>query len=194
MYTEAGADVVAGTDALYAGAAAVVRVQPPTADDVAPLPDGIVVLSFCQPAASVDALKALAAKKASVFSLDLVPRISRAQSMDALSSQATVSGYRAALDAAEQLAEVLPDVHDRGRHGAARQGARLGAGVAGLQAIATARRLGAVVRAYDVRPRPREEVGELGAAFVDLGLEARKARAATRASCRPRNWPRSSGR
>jgi len=171
-YTDAGADVVAGTDALYAGAAAVVRVQAPTADDVAPLPDGIVVLSFCQPAASVDALKALAAKQASVFSFDLLPRISRAQSMDALSSQATVSGYRAGLAAAEQLAKFFPMLMTAAGTVPPAKVLVMGAGVAGLQAIATTRRLGAVVKAYDVRAAAREEAESLGASFVDLGVTA----------------------
>jgi proton-translocating NAD(P)+ transhydrogenase subunit alpha len=171
-YADAGAEIVPSLDALYAGAGAVVRVQAPTVDDVAPLPDGIVVVSFCQPAASVDALGALAAKRASVFSFDMLPRISRAQSMDALSSQATVSGYRAGLAAAEHLAKFFPMLMTAAGTVPPAKVLVMGAGVAGLQAIATTRRLGAVVKAYDVRAAAREEAESLGATFVDLGVTA----------------------
>ena len=133
---------------------------------MAHLPDGAVVLSFFQATQSADALRALAAKGATVFSFDLVPRISRAQSMDALSSQATVSGYRAGLTAAEHLAKFFPMFMPPAKV------LVMGVGVAGLQSIATARRLGAVVKAYDVRAAAKEEAESLGATFLDLGVSA----------------------
>ena len=116
-------------------------------------------------------VEALAAKGATVYSLDLLPRISRAQSMDALSSQATVSGYRAGLSAAEHLAKFFPMFMTAAGTVPPAKVLVMGAGVAGLQAIATARRLGAVVRAYDVRAAAKEEVQSLGAKFVELDLE-----------------------
>ena len=116
-------------------------------------------------------MQALAAKGATVYSLDLLPRISRAQSMDALSSQATVAGYRAGLAAAEHLAKFFPMFMTAAGTVPPAKVLVMGAGVAGLQAIATARRLGAVVRAYDVRAAAKEEVQSLGAKFVELDLE-----------------------
>src|ERR1019366_8574393 len=146
-------------------------VQPPSLEEVAALPDGVSVISFLQPVASSDAVKALADRGATVYSLDLLPRISRAQSMDALSSQATVSGYRAGLSAAEHLAKFFPMFMTAAGTVPPAKVLVMGAGVAGLQAIATARRLGAVVRAYDVRAAAKEEVQSLGAKFVELALE-----------------------
>ena len=153
------------------GADFVAHVQPLTVDEVALLPDGVSVISFLQPVASTDVVQALAAKGATVYSLDLLPRISRAQSMDALSSQATVSGYRAGLSAAEHLAKFFPMFMTAAGTVPPAKVLVMGAGVAGLQAIATARRLGAVVRAYDVRAAAKEEVQSLGAKFVELDLE-----------------------
>ena len=173
-YREAGATVVADADAAVAGADIVVGVNPPTVEQVAQLPDGVSVVSFLQPVASAEVVRALADKGATVYSLDLLPRISRAQSMDALSSQATVSGYRAGLSAAEHLAKFFPMFMTAAGTVPPAKVLVMGAGVAGLQAIATARRLGAVVRAYDVRAAAKEEVQSLGAHFVDLGLETRE--------------------
>jgi len=170
-YEAAGATVVPDAATAVAGAAVVVRVQPPTLEEVAQLPDGVSVVSFLQPVASSDVVKALADKGASVYSLDLLPRISRAQAMDALSSQATVGGYRAGLSAAEHLAKFFPMFMTAAGTVPPAKVLVMGAGVAGLQAIATARRLGAVVRAYDVRAAAKEEVQSLGATFVELGLE-----------------------
>jgi len=171
-YVEAGASLAPDAGALYGGAAAVVRVQPPSAEEAAMLDDGVLVLSFLQPAAALDALEILAGKRASVFSFDLLPRISRAQSMDALSSQATVSGYRSALSAATHLARFFPMLMTSAGTIPPAKVLVMGVGVAGLQAIATARRLGAVVRAYDVRSAAKEEAESLGATFVDLGVTA----------------------
>ena len=171
-FGEAGAEVVADAPAVHRGAAAVVRVQAPTAVDAALVDPGTVVLSFLQPAAAEDALRVLADRSATVFSFDLLPRISRAQSMDALSSQATVSGYRAGLTAAMHLARFFPMFMTAAGTVPPAKVLVMGVGVAGLQAIATARRLGAVVRAYDVRTAAKEEAESLGATFVDLGVSA----------------------
>ncbi|HVC15514.1 MAG TPA: NAD(P) transhydrogenase subunit alpha [Acidimicrobiales bacterium] len=171
-YTDAGAEVAADAAACLGGAAAVVRVQPPSTADAALVPDGALVLSFLQPAASLDALRVLSEKRCSVFSFDLLPRISRAQSMDALSSQATVSGYRAALTAATRIGRFFPMLMTAAGTVPPAKVLVMGAGVAGLQAIATCRRLGAVVRAYDVRAAAKEEAESLGATFVDLGVKA----------------------
>ena len=170
-FVEAGATVVPDAAAALAGADFVAHVQPLTVEEVALLPQGASVISFLQPLASTDLIEALAAKGATVYSLDLLPRISRAQSMDALSSQATVSGYRAGLSAAEHLAKFFPMFMTAAGTVPPAKVLVMGAGVAGLQAIATARRLGAVVRAYDVRAAAKEEVMSLGAKFVELDLE-----------------------
>ena len=171
-YAAVGAEVAPDAGACLGGAAAVIRVQPPSVEDAALIPEGSLVLSFLQPAAALDALRALAAKRCSVFSFDLLPRISRAQSMDALSSQATVSGYRAALTAATRLGRFFPMLMTAAGTIPPAKVLVMGAGVAGLQAIATCRRLGAVVRAYDVRAAAKEEAESLGATFVDLGVSA----------------------
>jgi NAD(P) transhydrogenase subunit alpha len=171
-YTAAGAEVAPDAAACLSGAAAVVRVQPPSAAEAATVPEGSLVLSFLQPAAAVDALRVLAARSCNVFSFDLLPRISRAQSMDALSSQATVSGYRAALTAATRIGRFFPMLMTAAGTVPPAKVLVMGAGVAGLQAIATCRRLGAVVRAYDVRAAAKEEAESLGATFVDLGVSA----------------------
>ena len=170
-FVEAGATVVPDVPSALQGADFVAHVQPLTLDEVALLPEGVSVMSFLQPVASSDVVEALAAKGATVYSLDLLPRISRAQSMDALSSQATVSGYRAGLAGAEHLAKFFPMFMTAAGTVPPAKVLVMGAGVAGLQAIATARRLGAVVRAYDVRAAAKEEVQSLGAKFVELDLE-----------------------
>ena len=171
-YIAAGATLSPTSPALYQDAAAVVRVQPLDAQEAELVGSGTLVLSFLQPATSRDALDVLAGKRAHVFSFDLLPRISRAQSMDALSSQATVSGYRAALTAALHLPRFFPMLMTAAGTVPPAKVLVMGVGVAGLQAIATARRLGAAVRAYDVRTAAKEEAESLGATFVDLGVVA----------------------
>jgi NAD(P) transhydrogenase subunit alpha len=171
-FRDAGATVATDAAATLSGAGLVVRVNQPSADEAKDLPDGAAVLSFFQVGQSEDALRALAAKKATVFSFDLLPRISRAQSMDALSSQATVSGYRAGLAAADHLAKFFPMFMTAAGTVPPAKVLVMGVGVAGLQSIATARRLGAVVKAYDVRAAAKEEAESLGATFVDTGVSA----------------------
>jgi len=171
-FTDAGARIAPDAASTVNGAAAIVKVNAPTAEEAAGYPDGVLVLSFLQAAQSVEALKVLAAKQATAVSFDLLPRISRAQSMDALSSQATVSGYRAGLLAAESLAKFFPMFMTAAGTVPPAKVLVMGVGVAGLQAIATARRLGAKVSAYDVRAAAKEEAESLGATFVDLGVTA----------------------
>lgn len=171
-YAGAGAEVTPTSVATFEGADAVVHVQPLDAQEAAMVDEGALVLSFLQPAGSVEALKILAGKRAHVFSFDLLPRISRAQSMDALSSQATVAGYRAGLTAAVHLTRFFPMLMTAAGTVPPAKVLVMGVGVAGLQAIATARRLGAAVRAYDVRAAAKEEAESLGATFVDLGVVA----------------------
>ena len=171
-FKEAGATVAPDAASTLSGAGLVVRVNPPSADEAKGLPEGVAVLSFFQVGQSEEALRAMAAKKATVFSFDLLPRISRAQSMDALSSQATVSGYRAGLAAADHLAKFFPMFMTAAGTVPPAKVLVMGVGVAGLQSIATARRLGAMVKAYDVRAAAKEEAESLGATFVDTGVSA----------------------
>ncbi len=171
-YSEAGATVTPDAAGTLSGAGLVVGVNPPSADEVDRLPSGVALLSFFGVAQSESAVRALAAKGATVFSFDLLPRISRAQGMDALSSQATVSGYRAGLQAAEHLAKFFPMFMTAAGTVPPAKVLVMGVGVAGLQSIATARRLGAVVKAYDVRAAAKEEAESLGATFFDTGVSA----------------------
>ena len=171
-YRDAGATVAPDAQTTHDGADLVVRVNAPSAEDAALVPQNATVLSFFQAAQSPDAVRALAASSATVFSFDLLPRISRAQGMDALSSQATVSGYRAGLTAAEHLTKFFPMFMTAAGTVPPAKVLVMGVGVAGLQSIATARRLGAVVKAYDVRAAAKEEAESLGATFVDLGVTA----------------------
>jgi NAD(P) transhydrogenase subunit alpha len=173
-YTERGAAVEPVLGALYAGADVICKVQAPSPAEAGQMPADSVVVSMLQPAANLELIRVLVDRRITAFSLDLLPRISRAQAMDSLSSQATVSGYRAALIAAAELPRFFPMFMTAAGTVPPAKVLVLGAGVAGLQAIATARRLGAVVRAYDVRPASRDEVRSLGATFVELELEAQE--------------------
>jgi NAD(P) transhydrogenase subunit alpha len=173
-YQKAGASIVPDARSVLSDADALLKVQPPSLDEVKALKPGAILISFLQPSANADVVKALAGQKTTAFSLELVPRISRAQSMDALSSQAGVSGYKAVLIAANRLGKFFPLLITAAGTVTPARVLILGAGVAGLQAIATARRLGAVVEAYDVRPAVKDEVKSLGATFVELPLQAQE--------------------
>ena len=173
-YVDKGATLRSGAVETLSSAHLVAKVQAPTPQEVELLAEGTTVVSFFQPGSQLDTVRALVQRKATAFSLDLVPRISRAQSMDALSSQATVSGYLSTLAAADRLPKFFPMFMTAAGTVPPAKVLVLGAGVAGLQAIATARRLGAQVRAYDVRAAAKEEVQSLGAAFVELGLESQE--------------------
>jgi len=150
----------------------VFRVQAPPADDVAGMRQGTVLIGLLSPHRNLDSVKALRDQKITSFAMELVPRISRAQSMDALSSQAAAAGYKATLIAAQKLARFFPMLTTAAGTIRPAKVLVIGAGVAGLQAIATARRLGAMVEGYDVRAAAREQVESLGAKFVDTGVSA----------------------
>jgi NAD(P) transhydrogenase subunit alpha len=168
-YADVGAAVVDG-NALYADAALVCRVQPPTREEAALLPDGIAVLALLNPTRNAELLQQLALRHVTALALELVPRLTRAQSMDVLSSQSTVAGYKAVLIGAAALPKFLPMLTTAAGTVSPAKVFIIGAGVAGLQAIATARRLGGVVSAFDVRPAAREQVLSLGATFVAAEL------------------------
>ncbi len=174
-YEKAGATVVADAAALVGSADAVLKVQPPTVAEAGLLKDGALLICFLQPARDAKVAQALAARNVAVLSMDLVPRSTRAQVMDALSSQATVSGYRAALLGAQTLPKFLPMLTTAAGTIPPATVFVIGAGVAGLQAIATSRRLGANVRAFDIRDAAREEVLSLGATFVAAELVSKDA-------------------
>ncbi len=150
--------------------AVVVRVAPPSAEEVAGLAAGTVLIGFLAPLGDPVGIERLQAGGVIAFAMESIPRITRAQSMDALSSQATVAGYKAVLLAADRVPKMFPLLMTAAGTIAPARALVLGAGVAGLQAIATARRLGAVVSAFDVRPAVREQVESLGATFLDLGI------------------------
>jgi NAD(P) transhydrogenase subunit alpha len=173
-YQAAGVKVVTHAADLLQDAQVVLKVQAPMPSEVALLAKGSLLISFLQPATQGEIVKALAARGVTAFSLELLPRISRAQSMDALSSQASAAGYKAVLMAGERLGKFFPMMMTAAGTVAPARVLVMGAGVAGLQAIATARRLGAVVSAYDVRPAVKEEVQSLGATFIELQLEAQE--------------------
>ena len=173
-YEDAGAVVEADRRSVLGAADVLLAVQPPTIADVAVLKPGAVTISFLQPATHAAVVEALAARRVTAFSLELLPRISRAQSMDALSSQASLAGYKAVLMAAHRLGKFFPMLMTAAGTIPPARVLVLGAGVAGLQAIATARRLGAVIEAYDVRPAVKEEVRSLGATFLELELETQE--------------------
>jgi NAD(P) transhydrogenase subunit alpha len=169
-FKSAGASVVNGD--VLKDADVVLSVSPLTPAQMSSLKKGALTISFLSPVTAVDSIKAAANAGVTAFSLELVPRISRAQSMDALTSQALCAGYRAVLVGAEMSPRFFPLLMTAAGTVTPAQVLVLGAGVAGLQAIATARRLGAVVSAYDVRPSSADEVKSMGATFIDLELEA----------------------
>ena len=169
-FKSAGASVVNGD--VLKDADVVLSVSPLTPAQMSSLKKGALTISFLSPVTAVDSIDAAASAGVTAFSLELVPRISRAQSMDALTSQALCAGYRAVLVGAEMSPRFFPLLMTAAGTVTPAQVLVLGAGVAGLQAMATARRLGAVVSAYDVRPSSADEVKSMGATFIDLELEA----------------------
>lgn len=170
----AGATLAADPKSCLEGSGVVCKVQPPNVDEVPLLPEGATLVSFLPTSAPPELLRALSGRHITAISFELIPRISRAQAMDALSSQASIGGYKAVLMGADRLAKIMPLQMTAAGTIPPSRVLVLGAGVAGLQAIATARRLGAVVEAYDVRPAVREEVRSLGATFVELELDAQE--------------------
>jgi NAD(P) transhydrogenase subunit alpha len=152
------------------GADLVAKVRKPSEEELGRLRDGQVLIGFLQPLTDADGIEKLTSKGVTAFAMESIPRITRAQPMDALSSQATVSGYKAVLLAADRLPKFLPMLMTAAGTVAPAKVLVIGAGVAGLQAIATARRLGAVVSGFDVRPVVKEQVESLGATFLELGV------------------------
>ena len=169
QYEEAGAKLTDDQSAVF-GSDAVVKVAPPSAEEVALLKSDGVLIAFLQPLTNGDGVRALAQRGVTSFALESVPRISRAQSMDALSSQANIAGYRGALIGAQEIGRFFPMLMTAAGTIRPATVLVLGAGVAGLQAIATARRLGAVVQGFDVRAAVKEQVESLGAHFLEFDL------------------------
>ncbi len=164
-FKEAGATLASPWEAEI-----VAKVRKPSADEVARLKEGQVLIGFLQPLTDKEGIEQLSARGVTAFAMESIPRITRAQPMDALSSQATVSGYKAVVLAADRLPKFLPMLMTAAGTVAPAKVLVIGAGVAGLQAIATARRLGAVVSGFDVRPVVKEQVESLGAKFLELGV------------------------
>lgn len=167
-----GVTLAASADQVYAQADVVLKVQPPTVAEVSKLKEGSVLIGFLAPHAGDERIRALQERKTTALSMELVPRISRAQSIDALSSQGNIAGYKAVLMAASLSGRLFPMLTTAAGTIRPAKVVVIGAGVAGLQAIATARRLGAIVEAYDVRAATKEQCESLGAKFIDTGVTA----------------------
>lgn len=168
-YREAGAAIVPDATTIYAQADVVLKVNGPgSAAPVSELKDGSTFISFLFPVSNLDVVGQMRDKRVSSFAMELIPRITRAQSMDALSSMSTIAGYRGALLAATNLPKFFPMLMTAAGTLAPARAFVIGAGVAGLQAIATCKRLGAIVEAFDVRPAVKEQVESLGARFVEM--------------------------
>jgi len=173
-YEKAGATLAADAPSIFSRSDIIVKVLPPTfgpGSEVSQMKAGANLIAFLEPLTSPELVRALAAQNVTAFSMELIPRITRAQSMDALSSQATVAGYKAVLLAATEIGRFFPMLTTAAGTIKPARVLILGVGVAGLQAIATARRLGAVVDGYDVRPEVKEQVESLGARWVGLAME-----------------------
>jgi len=170
-FVEAGAQVTEDAGEVW-GADVVVTIAPPGEQQISRLGSSSILIGFLAPLTSPQTTRALAAAKATAFAMEAIPRISRAQAMDALSSQSNVAGYRAALLGAEEMGRFYPMLMTAAGTIPPAKVLVLGVGVAGLQALATAKRLGARTTGYDVRPEVAEQVQSLGAQWLDLGLEA----------------------
>lgn len=171
LYTEAGATIVPEVAQLYREADVILKVQRPTDEEVPLLREGQVIIAFLSPLTRPELVVQLAERKVTALSMDAIPRITRAQPMDALSSMSTIAGYKAVLLAANALSKFFPLLMTAAGTIPPARVLVLGAGVAGLQAIATARRLGAVVEAFDTRPVVKEQVESLGATFLELDVQ-----------------------
>ena len=174
-YEAAGAGLADGGAALLSGANLVLKVRAPTAAELSAMNPGTALVGMLSPYGARDAVDAYAAARIDAFAMELVPRISRAQTMDVLSSQANLAGYKAVIDASAEFARAMPMMMTAAGTVPPARVFVLGAGVAGLQAIATARRLGAIVSATDVRPAVKEQVESLGASFVMVESEEAQA-------------------
>lgn len=164
---------------VFGPADVLLKVQPPSAVEIDQFKAGSTLIGFLQPYTNAASIQALAERQITAFAMELMPRITRAQSMDALSAMSTIAGYKAVLIAANHLPKLFPLLMTAAGTLTPARVFVVGAGVAGLQAIGTAKRLGAVVEAYDTRPVVKEQVESLGAKFVELGLETKDAEAKT---------------
>jgi NAD(P) transhydrogenase subunit alpha len=165
-YAAAGARIAADASEISSGSEIVLKIQPPTEGEIERLREGSILISILQPFQNADTVRRLAAQGVTSFSLDLLPRITRAQAMDVLSSMSTIAGYKGVLIAASALPKMVPLLMTAAGTLKPARFLILGVGVAGLQAIATSRRLGGVVEAFDIRPAVKEQVESLGARFV----------------------------
>lgn len=173
-YEEAGAKIVSGADGIYEESDVVLKVQKPTRNEIGAMHEGLVLICFLQGPAFPELTWWLARAGTTVFSVEAIPRISRAQSMDALSSMGSISGYKSAIIAANYLGKYLPMMTTAAGTSKASKVLVLGAGVAGLQAIATSKRLGSEVTAFDIRPEVKEQIESLGATFLDSDDEKKE--------------------
>ncbi|MCH7598709.1 MAG: Re/Si-specific NAD(P)(+) transhydrogenase subunit alpha [Myxococcales bacterium] len=171
-YTDAEAKLAASAAELYGVADIVIKVQPPQGDEITALREGTALIGLLKPLDIPELAVQLAARNVSAFSVELMPRISRAQSMDVLSSQSTIAGYRAVLLAAMALPRVFPMMVTAAGTLRPAKAFIIGAGVAGLQALGSAKRLGAITSAYDTRVAVREQVQSVGAKFIELDLDS----------------------
>ena len=167
-----GVNIIDTPQALYRDADLIFKVQPPTLDEIAMMRDGAVIIGFMAPHKNEAMIEKLCQKKITALAMELVPRITRAQSMDALSSQAVIAGYKGVLMGADLASVFFPMLTTAAGTIRPARVLVIGAGVAGLQAIATAKRLGAIVEAYDVRSATKEQCESLGAKFVNTGVKA----------------------
>ncbi|WP_251134031.1 Re/Si-specific NAD(P)(+) transhydrogenase subunit alpha [Rhodomicrobium sp. Az07] len=175
LFAEAGADIVESAADAVREADVLLKVGRPSAEELAALKPGAIVVAMLDPFGARDGLEALAAKGVSAFAMEFIPRITRAQSMDVLSSQSNLAGYKAVIDAAAHFGRAFPMMMTAAGTVPAARVFVMGAGVAGLQAIATARRMGAVISATDVRPAAKEQVASLAAKFIAVEDEEFKA-------------------
>jgi NAD(P) transhydrogenase subunit alpha len=177
-YSEKGVSIAEDASKLYAQSDIIFKIQSPTPSEADLFKDSSLLVSFLYPLANLETVRRLASRHVTAFAMELIPRISRSQSMDALSSQANLAGYKAVLIAGDSLQKIFPMMMTAAGTISPAKVFVMGAGVAGLQAIATAKRLGAVVEAYDVRPVVKEQIMSLGAKFVELPVEAKDAQTA----------------
>lgn len=171
LYEQAGAKIITDSAQLWGEANILLKVSPPQENEISKIAEGAVLIGFLNPLGDPVMIQKLSDRRVTAFSMEMIPRTSRAQSMDALSSQANIAGYKAVLIAAANLPKYFPMLTTAAGTIRPAKVLVLGAGVAGLQAIATARRLGAVVEAFDIRPEVKEQVQSLGAKFVDVTLD-----------------------
>lgn len=174
-YSEKGASIEPDAGNLYSRSDVILKVAPPSVQEANSMKEGATVISFLYPLANLDSIRALSSRSATAFAMELIPRISRAQPMDALSSQSNLAGYKAVAIAADTLPRVFPLMMTAAGTITPARVFVVGAGVAGLQAIATARRLGALLEAYDVRPVVKEQIESLGAKFAQMPVESKDA-------------------